>query len=144
VAQGAFAGVGGLLPPSLHPMWEFIYPLGGEVHLGRNGPAVTVLYTIVPWIGVMGAGYAFGSLLVRSDEERWRWCARIGVVVTVLFLILAGAGVAQGGGPNAPPAYIRFLNQRKYPASVSFLLMTLGPMIAVMPFAEGHAAGSRT
>ena len=136
VAQGAFAGVGGLLPPSLHPMWEFIYPLGGEVHLGQNGPAVTVLYTIVPWIGVMGAGYAFGSVLVRSDEERWRWCTRIGVVATVLFLILAGAGVAQGGGPNAPPAYIRFLNQRKYPASVPFLLMTLGPMIAVLPFTE--------
>lgn len=136
VGQGGFAGIGGLLPASLHPMWEFIYPLGGEVHVGQNGPAVTVLYTIVPWIGVMGAGYAFGSLLVRSNEERWRWCIRIGGAAIALFLIIGVAGVIHGGGPNAPPAYIRLLNQRKYPASPLFLLMTLGPMIAVLPLAD--------
>jgi uncharacterized membrane protein len=137
IGQSAFAGIGGLLPQSLHPMWEFIYPLGGEVHLGHNGPTVTVLYTIVPWLGVMCAGYAFGSLLVASnDEERWRWCVRIGGAATALFVIIAVAGVIHGGGPNAPPAYVRLLNQRKYPASPLFLLMTLGPMIALLPFAD--------
>ncbi len=141
VAQASFATLGGLLPQSLHSAWEFIYPLGGEVHLGQNGPAVTVLYTIVPWIGVMCAGYAFGSLLVRSDEERWRWCIRIGAAATVLFLIIGIAGVARSGGPNVPPAYVRLLNQRKYPASPLFLLMTLGPMIALMPFADRARGG---
>ena len=136
VAQGAFATVGGLLPPSLRPVWEFIYPLGGEVHLGQNGATVTVLYTLVPWIGVMCAGYAFGPLLVRSDEERWRWCIRIGGAAVALFLIVGIAGVVRGGGPNAPPAFIRLLNQRKYPASPAFLLMTLGPIIALLPSAD--------
>jgi hypothetical protein len=42
----------------------------------------------------------------------------------------------QGAAPSAPPAVIRLLNQRKYPASPLYLLMTLGPTIALLPLAE--------
>lgn len=136
VAQNAFGAVGGLLPQSWRPVWELIYPVGSELQLGQSGPTVTVLYTIVPWIGVMCAGFAFGAVLADSDANRRRWCIRIGLTAIALFLIVGGAQAAQGGGPNAPPALIRFLNQRKYPASPLFLLMTLGPMIALLPFAE--------
>jgi uncharacterized membrane protein len=136
LAQNAFGVLGGALPQSLHPLWEFIYPVGAELRLGPNGPNVTVLYTIVPWIGVMCAGYAFGSILTLPDDQRRRWCVRIGLTATVLFLLIAGAQVARGGGSEAPPAFVRLLNQRKYPASPLFLLMTLGPLIALLPFAE--------
>ena len=135
VAQSAFGAVGGALPQSLHALWEFIYPVGAELRLGPNGPNVTVLYTIVPWIGVMCAGYAFGSIMTLPDTERRRWCIRIGLTATMLFLLIAGAQVARGGG-DGPPAYVRLLNQQKYPASSLFLMMTLGPMIAVLPMAE--------
>jgi uncharacterized membrane protein len=136
LAQSAFGVLGGAFPQSLHPLWEFIYPVGAELRLGQNGPNVTVLYTIVPWIGVMCAGYAFGSIMTLPDDERRRWCIRIGLTATVLFLLIAGAQVARGGGSDAPPAFVRLLNQRKYPASPLFLLMTLGPLIALLPFAE--------
>ena len=136
LAQNAFGAAGGALPQSLHPLWEFIYPVGAELRLGQNGPTVTVLYTIVPWIGVMCAGYAFGSIMTMSDDERRRWCIRIGLTATVLFVLIAGAQVARGGGAAGPPAYVRLLNQQKYPASALFLMMTLGPMIALLPFAE--------
>jgi uncharacterized membrane protein len=62
LAQNALGVLGGTLPQSPHPLWEFIYPVGAELRLGPNGPNVTVLYTIVPWIGVKCAGYAFGSI----------------------------------------------------------------------------------
>jgi uncharacterized membrane protein len=96
-----------------------------------------VLYTIVPWIGVMAAGYAFGAILTREPAERRRLCLRIGLSATALFLVLGGFGVFLRPAPfGAPPALIRLLNQQKYPASQLFLLMTLGPTIALLPLAE--------
>jgi len=135
VGQNLFGAVGGALPQSIHPLWEFIYPVGSEVRLGAGGPTVTVLYTIVPWIGVMAAGYAFGTVMIRADAGRQ--CVRIGLAATLLFVCVAVlTAVMQGGAPGGPPVWIRILNQRKYPASPVFLLMTLGPMIALIPFAE--------
>ncbi len=137
VGQGAFGAVGAALPASLHPFWEFIYPVGAEVRLGPHGPAVTVLYSLVPWIGVMAAGYAFGAVMVRPEDDRRRWCLRVGLAATALFLIVAGIGVAAQGAPaDAPPVLIRLLNQQKYPASPLFLLMTLGPLLVLLPLVE--------
>jgi len=136
VGQSAFGAFGGALPQVLHPLWEFIYPVGAEVRLGASGPSVTVLYTIVPWIGVMAAGYAFGTVMTNPDAKQ-QWCVRVGFAATLLFVLLAGLMVAmQGASPDSPPLWMRMLNQRKYPASPLFLLMTLGPMIALIPFAE--------
>jgi uncharacterized membrane protein len=131
----------------MHPLWELIYPIGADLRVGQAGPAVTVLYSIVPWIGVMCAGYAFGSIMVKPDAERRRWCIRIGLTATVLFVLIAGAQVGLAGSAGSQPAFIRFLNQRKYPASPLFLLMTLGPLITMLPFVErarGWLAGAMT
>jgi len=127
----------GLVASAL-PEWaaRFLY-FGGVFTLGAGGPAVAVLYSIVPWIGVMAAGYAFAAIMIREPEERDRLCLRIGLAATALFLVVGGLGVLmQPAGPGAPPALFRLLNQQKYPASQLFLLMTLGPTIALLPQAE--------
>jgi hypothetical protein len=86
---------------------------------------------------VMAAGYAFGMIMLEPREERNRLCLRIGVAATALFIVGAGLTVAlQNPGPNARPVLFRFLNQQKYPASQLFLLMTLGPIIALLPLAD--------
>ena len=113
----------------------FLYS-GGEVQLGAAGPTFSILYTLIPWIGVMALGYAFGAIVVRPAEERHRLCFRIGLVATAAFLLAGGAMVAFAPTSDGPPAYIQLLNQRKYPASQLFLLMTLGPPIALLPLAE--------
>ena len=116
--------------------WKVLYS-GGVLTLGQNGPPVAVLYSIVPWIGVMAAGYAFGAIMVRESAERRRLCLWIGLSATAVFLIVGGLEVLLSPAPaGAPPALFRLLNQRKYPASQLFLLMTLGPTIAVLPLAE--------
>ena len=118
---------------------QFLY-FGGEVPTA--GPTINVLYSIVPWIGVMALGYAFGSILVREPKARDRACLRIGVTATAAFVLLAGVSTfMSGGGEDARPFLIRMLDQRKYPASQLFLLMTLGPAIALMPLTD-RARGS--
>jgi uncharacterized membrane protein len=104
---------------------------GGAVNLGPSGPPLLILYVIVPWIGVMMAGYAFGSLLEKAPEQRRSLCLRLGLIATTLFVLLRALDLY--GDPRRwhamkLPAVLAFLNTTKYPASLSFLLMTLGPM----------------
>lgn len=133
-------------------LWKILY-LGffaGPLRWGAEGPTLTVLYSIIPWIGVMAAGYWFGEILTREPARRNRACLAIGLCAIALFLLLRGfnlygdprpwsaaaAVVAAPGGPPPMPALFSFLNVNKYPASLDFLLMTLGPVIALVPLLE--------
>lgn len=136
----------GLLPQALPEsarlgfgyIWNFVYPTGSE-----PWGAVRILYVLVPWIGVMMVGYALGELWMREAAARDRLLRRIGLAMTALFLVWGGVVAAVGGaagesgaGSGAMPFWMRLLNQQKYPASPLFLLMTLGPAIAALPWAE--------
>ena len=133
--QDVFNPVFGALRASLGGIgvvFDFLY-LGNQ---GENDP-ISILYVIIPWIGVMAAGYAFGAILTKPPEERKKLCYRIGGGATLAFLIIAGLMVTlRDAGDDAPPAIIRMLNQRKYPASQLYLMMTLGPTILLVPFFE--------
>lgn len=135
---------------SLGALWKILYVafFAGPIQFGADGPNLIVLYTIVPWVGVMAAGYAFGRILTMEPERRKRLCLAIGLGATALFVVLRGWNLygdprpwtteAQGpeGAPSMPAA-LAFLNTTKYPASLLFLLMTLGPIVALIPLLEG-------
>jgi uncharacterized membrane protein len=130
-------------------LWKIGYIgfFAGPVQVGPNGPNLVVLYSIVPWIGVMAAGYAFGRVLSFEPTRRKQTCLLIGLGAVALFLMLRGFNlygdprpwhrsmISQNGAPSMP-ALLSFLNCTKYPASLNFLLMTLGPIIALIPFLE--------
>jgi uncharacterized membrane protein len=120
------------------PNWllKIVY-FGGEVKLGAAGPPLMILYVIVPWVGVMMAGYAFGTVIQLPIERRRRVSLYLGALCVVLFAVLRT--VDKYGDPRAwhkIPTVISFLNTTKYPASLDFLLMTLGPMFLLLSFAE--------
>ena len=118
------ASVGGFL--------EFIYSSGLQPL-----PGISILYVIVPWIGVMATGYGFGTILLLESERRGTLCLRIGLLATLLFVVAGTILIVSKPAPaDGPPFIFRLLNQQKYPASQLFLLMTLGPTIACIPLAE--------
>jgi uncharacterized membrane protein len=138
----------------LSGVWKIFYVgfFAGPVQFGPHGPNLIVLYSIIPWIGVMAAGYAFGKILTLEPAPRKRLCLTIGISAVGLFLVLRGFNLygdprpwhaaAQGWNGAPPmPALFAFLNTTKYPASLSFLLMTLGPIIAMIPLLEGLGGG---
>lgn len=134
--QQLFALVPRLLPDTAREgfgfFWNFIYTAGTE-----PWPAVQILYVIVPWIGVMMAGYGLGVLWEKDAAERDRRLLRIGTAMTIAFVVIAVVlATLRSGGKDAAPLWMRMLNQQKYPASQLFLLMTLGPAIALLPWAE--------
>jgi len=123
-------------------LWQVLY-LGGEIQLGAGGPSLVILYVLIPWVAVMALGYAFGAVLGWEPERRRRTCYAIGLGAIAAFLILRGFNLY--GDPrhwegSRMPAPLSFLNTTKYPASLQFLLMTLGPTIAAIPLLE-HARG---
>ena len=121
--------------PGAAPFWKFLY-LGGGIELGSTGSTFSVLYNIVPWIGVMAAGYGFGTIMIKDPDLRRRLCIRIGLSATIAFLVLGTVVTMVGGDSDGIPFVFRLLEQNKYRDSQLFLMMTLGPMIAVLPFAE--------
>ena len=135
VLQQAFAALRFVVPQSVAGSFgwliEFVYPIGLETPGGVN-----ILYTIVPWIGVMAAGYGFGAVVVRAPVERHRFYRRVGFAATALFLVFVGVALAFMPTEEGTPKIFLALNPPKYPASQPFLLMTLGPTIAMLPMFE--------
>lgn len=134
VGQQVFGIVPSLLPDSIQvsfgKVWEFIYPAGLETFKGVN-----ILYVLVPWIGVMAAGYSFAHILQLEEPKKKKLCFGIGLAAVILFMIVGSVKIALSE-PNEFPFVLRLLNQNKYPASILFLLMTLGPAIALVPYAD--------
>ena len=123
-------------------LWSVLYG-GGSFQHGHQGEyQVVVLYTIIPWIGVMAAGYGLGPVMRMDAARRRRLCLTIGLGAIALFVLLRALDVYGDPrpwrtGPEGMPAVLRFINTSKYPASLLFLLMTLGPAIALIPVLEG-------
>jgi uncharacterized membrane protein len=128
-------GVGARLWILLHQPFE-AFPL-----VGFPSPIVFVVYPLIPWVGVMAAGYAFGALYQMDAQRRRRWLLRIGGIATALFIVLRAINVY--GDPSQWSRQssvlftaLSFLNTSKYPPSLLFLLMTLGPSILALAVFE--------
>jgi uncharacterized membrane protein len=100
-----------------------------------------VLYPLIPWIGVMAAGYAFGAFYRMEAERRRRILFRLGAALLAGFVLIRGINVY--GDPsrwsvqkNAVFTLLSFLNVSKYPPSLLFLLLTLGAAILALPWLE--------
>jgi uncharacterized membrane protein len=107
----------------------------------------SVRYTLIPWAAVMATGFAFGALLLRSDRRKWILTA--GICATVLFFVLRGINLYGNGIAGLPFGYprsagpwsvqstltltiIAFFNVLKYPPSLDYLLVTLGPALILL------------
>jgi len=125
-------------PQDPNPLLRLLY-LGGAV-----GP-LFILYVIVPWAGVMMAGYGFGTVMELDPARRRTICLRLGFAMTILFVVLRWIDVY---GDPRPWAHKRglfgFIATTKYPASLEFLLMTLGPILILIALAEGWREGIAT
>jgi uncharacterized membrane protein len=117
---------------------------------GWPSPIVFVLYPLIPWVGVMAAGYAFGSLYQLRAEHRRKLLLILGMAATALFVVVRATNLygdpSQWSQQNSLAfTVLSFLNTTKYPPSLLFLLMTLGPaMLALAWFDDGATSSAQT
>jgi uncharacterized membrane protein len=137
---------------SLYWVWELLHS-PGRIQIADF--SFTVRYPLIPWVGVMATGFAFGKLLLRSDRRKW--ILTLGISATALFFVLRGinlygngiAGLTFGYPRSAGPwstqstlslTSISFFNTLKYPPSLDYLLMTLGPSLILLGLMDGATA----
>jgi len=153
--------------PDIFQAIRIILHQGGIIPVGSS--VIMALYPLVPWVGVMAAGYVLGSVYTWEAERRRKWLLAMGIAATVLFVGLRASNLygdprpwndkatfveirnsrAAAGelGPNpstespqlSEPEFtiLSFLNTTKYPPSLLFLLMTLGPGLIILALTDG-------
>jgi uncharacterized membrane protein len=108
-----------------------------------DGTLINFVYPVLPWIGLMALGYVFGTLYNNEfpAEQRRRWLLGIGIAATLLFILLRGSnlyGEPRDWHPQDTPVFtlMAMLNTTKYPPSLHFLLMTMGPALIFLSTIE--------
>ncbi len=110
---------------------------------GWPSPVVFVLYPLIPWIGVMALGYAFGVLYQLDAPRRRAILLRVGGICCLLFFMLRawdfyGDPAHWSKQPRAAMTIVSFFNVTKYPPSLIFLLMTLGPALIALAWFDSR------
>ena len=111
-----------------------LVPLGTSVTL-------YILYPLVPWIGVMASGYSLGPVMLLDQGKRQRILLGLGTAITIGFMILRVTNLYGDSAPWTPQGtllstILSFLNCEKYPPSLLYLMMTLGPALILLALFE--------
>ncbi len=107
------------------------------------GIAFVVSYPIIPWLGVMLVGYGIGSWYSEQVDAltRQKLFLKTGVVCLIAFVVLRFINVYGDPGPWSTLetrwfTFLSFINTTKYPVSLLFLLMTIGPLLILLSILE--------
>jgi uncharacterized membrane protein len=139
--HNAFDGVHVAGKTPLHTLWSVVHD--PDFGLSVFSIHFAVAYPLIPWLGVMALGYAFGSLYVRVDgtkpapDERSRVLVRLGLALIAAFVVLRATNLYGDKLHWTPRAtalgtVMSFLDVTKYPPSLCYLLMTLGPAVFLL------------
>jgi uncharacterized membrane protein len=136
----------------LDPFWPAASRFGGEFPLwvalhaqmsARVGPFLVINgYPLLPWCAVMLFGFGAAGVFRKLPDERNRLLRQGGLAMVALFVLLRAVNVYGDSGhwqasPNgALYTFMAFLNTNKYPPSLDYLLMTLGPAAIVCSYAD--------
>ena len=145
----AFGGPGTPVPNFWESVWYVLHRQGPIFPLGFPGPIVFVVYPLIPWPAVMLAGYAFGSLYRKTESDRRQSLILIGSAIVLGFVVIRLINVYGDPSPwtmkfGAAKAALSFLALTKYPPSLLYLMMTIGPGILFLAFAERHTSNAIT
>ena len=116
---------------ALAPLWHFLHVPGFVMGKALIG------YPLIPWCGVMALGYALGAVFEWTPEVRKKILIRAGIAMVIAFIVLRYFNLYGNPAPWSPQrsavmTVASFLNLLKYPPSLMYLLMTLGPAFAAL------------
>jgi uncharacterized membrane protein len=136
-------GPGSPVPSALGKLWMTLHQGGAFPIAGWPSPVIVMFYPLIPWFGVMAAGYALGRVYEWPVEERRRRLLQWGAAVTAGFILIRLTDFY--GDPNGwavqksvAMTIVSFFNTQKYPPSLLYLMMTLGPALMALAWWEKY------
>ena len=130
-----FDGVDPATLGAWQPVWQILHVPG--FLLNEPGRGVFLAYPLIPWVGVTAVGYGLGQVYRWEADRRRQFLVRAGLAAVGAFLILRAINVYGDPRPWTPQdsgvyTVLSFINTNKYPPSLLFLLMTLGPALLLL------------
>lgn len=123
--------------------WKLFFTAFGFFYQLDSGPALLVLYAILPWTGVMLLGYVMGQVYHTKFDAKRRKQLLLGSGLGLIALFLIFRLFTIYGDPNpwkeqttAALTIISFFNVSKYPPSLMYLCMTIGPGLVLLATLE--------
>lgn len=126
---------------SVNPLWSILHAPGFVLNTPEH--VVFVAYPLIPWIGVTAVGYALGQIYSWGPHRRRAFLIRLGIGLTLAFVVIRGVN-SYGDSASWTAqrsvlfTVLSFLNVTKYPPSLLFLLMTLGPALIFLRAVDGR------
>lgn len=116
-------------------LWMMLHE-GGFVSFGKEA-GLYFAYPVLPWMGVMAAGYAMGAVFRMADARRRKILMLAGLSCIALFVLLRFSNLYGDKEPWQHYAtwwqtFLSFINCTKYPPSLLYVLMTVGPALAAL------------
>jgi uncharacterized membrane protein len=127
---------------NLPVLWAFLH--GRHTFYNINASHfLFVFYSFLPWTGLMILGYCFGKLYANDVDVLWRRkiLLRLGLALTLLFVLIRyingyGDPVHWAAQRNGMITFLSFMNVNKYPPSLLYCCMTIGPAMIALSFLE--------
>jgi uncharacterized membrane protein len=127
----------GIVTAGMDPASILWYIFHQDIFLPLSSTKMVVFhYPVLPWIGTIILGYHFGRLYTKEFDAitRRKWLLRLGIGALLLFIILRGTNMYGNLLPwstqkDSVYTFLSFMNVTKYPPSLSFLLITIGPSL---------------
>ncbi|HEY4275776.1 MAG TPA: heparan-alpha-glucosaminide N-acetyltransferase domain-containing protein [Rhizomicrobium sp.] len=126
---------------ALAPLWSLLHAPGIVFNDGRH--VVLISYVLIPWVGVTALGFCLGRLFQQDAPRRRALLLSLGIGCLAAFLALRALNIYGDPIPWVPQdtslrTLMAFLNTAKYPPSLLFLLMTLGPVLLLLRAFDGR------
>ena len=107
----------------------------------REGFTIFASYPLIPWIGVTAVGYALAGIYAWTPERRRSWLLKAGLAAIAAFIAIRAINIYGDPAPwKAQATTLRtiasFINATKYPPSLLYVLMTLGPALLLLRWFE--------
>lgn len=118
-------------------LWSLLHQQSW-IHLNADGLGIYVVYPLVPWAGIMSLGYCFAHWVMQEPQRFSHNCLRLGLYLVLAFIALRLTNVYGDSAPWQPQdrgvifTVLSFLNVSKYPPSLLYTLMTIGPGLIVL------------